>query len=228
MHPTVHLLIDMVNPLDFEGAEDLQPHALAAARRIAVFKQRLDAAGIPTVYVNDNFGHWELGFRELMESLRSSHAPGAQLLDFIAPNADDHFILKPKHSGFYATSLEVLLALWGARRLILTGVAGNICVMFTANDAHMRGFRLIVPADCTASESEALNEWALFQMRQVMRADTRPADRVSLRDSRTSEQHQDEDHEQHRPERAAGRIAPFTAVRPGRDRTDQSENQNDQ
>lgn len=174
-HPTAHLLIDMVNPFDFAGAEKLFPHALVAAPAIASFKRRLRAEGVPTVYVNDNFGRWELGFRELVELYRSSESPAAAILEHLAPEPGDHFILKPKHSGFYATSLEVLLAGWGTRRLILSGIAGNICVMFTANDAHMRDFTLAVPSDCIASEDESSNEWALRQMHCVMHADVRPS-----------------------------------------------------
>ena len=73
--------------------------------------------------------------------------------------------------------------------------------MFTANDAHMRDFRLVVPADCVASEDEAANTWALRQMRRVMRADTRPSDRVPLRASNgrrasgAPEQDEDQDNE---------------------------------
>lgn len=178
-HATVHLLIDMVNPFDFEGAKELFPHALEAARHIAAFKRRLRDAGVPTVYVNDNFDHWELGFRELVELYRT-RPPSAALLEHIAPVAGDHFILKPKHSAFYATSLEVLLARWKTRRLILTGIAGNICVMFTAHDAHMREFELIVPADCVASEREADNAAALDQMHRYMHTDIRPSDRIDL------------------------------------------------
>ena len=144
-HPTAHLLIDMVNPFDFPGADRLFPPALEAARHIAALKRRLHDAGVPTVYVNDNFGRWELSFRDLVELYRSGESPAAALLEVIGPERGDHFILKPKHSGFYATSLEVLLARWGTRRLILTGIAGNICVMFTADDAHMRDYSLVVP-----------------------------------------------------------------------------------
>jgi nicotinamidase-related amidase len=179
-HPTAHLLVDMVNPMDFPGAEKLLPQARVAAERIAHLKKSLRGADIPTVYVNDNFGRWDLGFRELVEFYRSAAPPGASLLDYIAPEPDDHFILKPKHSGFYATSLEVLLGLWHTRRLILTGVAGNICVMYTAIDAHMRDFELVVPSDCTASEDDASNAWALEQMRRVMDADVRSSDSLDL------------------------------------------------
>jgi nicotinamidase-related amidase len=169
---TVHLLIDMVNPLDFRGSDLLAPRALRAAEHIAAFKRRLREAGVPTVYVNDNFGQWQVSFRELVEQYRRQPFP-AQLLQHIAPEAGDHFILKPMHSGFYGTSLDVLLGVWNVRRLILTGVAGNICVLFTANDAHMRRYDLIVPADCVASESDHDNTWALDQMDRVLGANTR-------------------------------------------------------
>jgi len=184
--PTAHLLIDMVNPFDFPGAEQLFPRALAVARHIAALKERLHAAGIPTVYVNDNFGRWELGFRDLIEHVRANYSAPARLLELIAPGADDHFILKPKHSAFYATSLEVLLAQWDTRRLILTGVASNICVMFTAHDAHMRGFELAVPADCVAAEDDATDAWSLQQMRRVMRADIRPSPQLLEGDALSS------------------------------------------
>lgn len=181
-HEIAHLLIDIVNPFDFDGAEDLFPHALAAAQRIDALKRHLGAAGVPTVYVNDNFGHWELGFRDLVELFRTTRPQSAALLEHVAPVEGDHFILKPKHSGFYATSLEVLLSRWRTGRLILTGIAGNICVLFTANDAHMRDYRLVVPTDCIASEDEADNEWALRQMQRVMNADVRPSAEILTAD----------------------------------------------
>lgn len=181
----VHLIIDMVNPLDFDGAEQLRPAALAAAPRIAALKARARAAGAATVYVNDNFDHWELSFRDLIERVRQAGGAGAALLEHLAPDPDDHFVLKPKHSGFYATSLKVLLGRWRTERLILSGIAGNICVLFTcvlftANDAHMRDLALMVGSDCIASETAAANDWALEQMRSVMKAAIGPSEELDV------------------------------------------------
>jgi nicotinamidase-related amidase len=103
---------------------------------------------------------------------------GKPIVDLLAPAADDYFVLKPKHSGFYSTALEVLLAYLGARTLILTGMAGNICVLLTASDAYMRDFRLIVPSDCVASETAAANRQALSMMQTVLRADIMPSTHV--------------------------------------------------
>src|SRR6185295_6879342 len=90
----------------------------------------------------------------------------------LVPDADDYFVLKPKHSGFYSTTLSLLLTHLGAKNLILTGIAGNNCVLFTANDAYMRDFKLFIPADCVVSNTEEENQHALKQMENVLKADT--------------------------------------------------------
>ena len=178
---TALLMIDVVNPLDFEGAEALRPHALAAGERIAALKHRAHLAGIPVIYVNDNYGRWHLGFRELVEQLRAEGVPGVPLIESVMPDdRTEHFVLKPMHSGFYCTSLDVLLAMKKVHRLILTGIAGNICVLFTANDAHMRGYDIVVPQDCVASETVEDNAYALRQMKRVLGADVRRSPEVTF------------------------------------------------
>ena len=168
--PVALLVIDMINAFEFDGAEKVFPRALEAAKAIAALKARAADAGVPVIYVNDNFGKWRSDFRTLLEHcLKSSGRPIAELL---RPHDDDYFVLKPRHSGFHSTTLEVLLAYLGANTLVLTGVAANNCVLFTAHDAYMREFRLLVPRDCVASESEADNRYALEHMAKVLKADT--------------------------------------------------------
>lgn len=176
------LLIDVVNSLDFPGGEALARGTEALAPRLAALKRRARAAGIPVVYVNDNFGAWHLAFRDLVEDVKRRSAPGRALLEAVPPElGQDYFVLKPMHSGFFCTSLEALLRRLAARTLILAGLAGDICVLHTAADAHMRGFGLFVPADCIASEREAGQRYALEHMRRVLDADVRPAHALRLR-----------------------------------------------
>ena len=175
------LLIDVVNPMDFPGADALMPHAVRAAEAIVALKHRAHVAGVPVIYVNDNYGRWHVGFNELIEEFRREGVPGVPLIDSVLPDLQrDVFVLKPMHSGFYCTSLDALLASLGVKRLILTGIAGNICVFFTANDAHMRGYDVLVPSDCVASETREDNDYALGQMRKVLGADTRPSPHLPL------------------------------------------------
>jgi nicotinamidase-related amidase len=167
------LVIDMINAFDFEGAQAMLPRALQAARAISALKQRARRAGVPVVYVNDNFGKWRSDFREVLE--HCLRAPGREIAALLRPDRDDYFVLKPKHSGFQYTTLDVLLAHLGCETLVLTGVAGNFCVLFTAHDAYMRDFHLAVPRDCIASASEADDRYALEHMAEVTKADTRPS-----------------------------------------------------
>jgi len=176
-----------VNPLDFPGGDELLAHARPAARRIAALRRRAAAAGLPAIYVNDNFDCWHLGFRDLVERVRGGAGPGRVLLDELAPDPRrDYFVLKPMHSAFFHTAFEVLLQRLAVQRLVLTGFAGDICVLFTAADAHMRGFELAVPRDCVASQRAEDNRRALDQMERLLKADTRPSAQLELEEAACS------------------------------------------
>lgn len=174
------LLIDVINDLEWEGGEKMLEHALPMADRLAELAQRARAAGVPVVYVNDNYGKWQSDFRRLVEHCLGENVRGRPVVERLKPAEQDYFVLKPKHSGFYSTTLDTLLDYVGARTLILTGMAGNVCVLFTASDAFMRDFHVIVPPDCIASQDPALNESALEQMRTVLHVDTIPAAELDL------------------------------------------------
>lgn len=178
--PVALLLIDVINGLDFPGNEEIVARAVPMARRIADLKRRARARGIPAIYVNDNFGRWRSDRAALLGHYLHADQPGHRMVALLQPDPDDYFVLKPKHSAFFSTVLDTLLVYLGARTLILTGVAGNICVFFSANDAYMRDFGLVVPEDCIASNTAAENDHALAQMRQILRADTTPAAALDL------------------------------------------------
>jgi nicotinamidase-related amidase len=175
------LIIDMINAFDFEGAQAMLARALAAAGAIAGLRRRARAAGAPVVYVNDNFGRWRSDFRSILNHVARDDCPGKPIAELLRPEPDDYFVLKPKHSGFQFTTLDVLLAHLGAQTLILTGVAANFCVLFTAHDAYMRDYRLIVPRDCVASQTEADDRYALAHMAGVTKADTRASPELDLK-----------------------------------------------
>jgi nicotinamidase-related amidase len=169
--PVALLLIDVINDMEFEGAEALVAQAVPMAHRIAELKRRAKAAGIPAIYVNDNFGRWQSDFRRVVEHCLHDGVRGEEVARILEPEDDDYFVLKPKHSAFYATTLDTLLTYLGASTVILTGIAGNICILFSANDAYMRDLNVVVPADCVASNTPGDNDHALEQMRVVLKAD---------------------------------------------------------
>ena len=178
--PVALLLIDVINAFDFPEGEQLLKFALPMAHRIAELKSRLKAAGVPAIYINDNFGRWRSDFKAYVDHCLQKDVLGRPIVELLKPESDDYFVLKPKHSGFYSTTLDTLLEYLGVETVIITGVAANICVLFTANDAYMRDYRLLVPADCVASNTKQRNEYALEQIESILKADVRPSTELSI------------------------------------------------
>jgi nicotinamidase-related amidase len=174
------LLIDVINDFEFENGAELLRLALPVGKQIAKLKAEAKRAGVPIIYVNDNFGKWRSDLNKTVTHCLEDDVRGEPFVKLLLPDEDDYFVLKPKHSGFYCTSLELLLEHVGARSLILAGIAGNNCVLFTANDAYMRDFKLFVPADCSVSQTQEENEYALKQMEKVLKADIRRAGDLNL------------------------------------------------
>ena len=172
--PVALLLIDVINDLDFPGSEQLLPQARAMAESLHALCEQARRHKVPLIYVNDNFGRWRADFNTLVEHCLHDGVPGEQLVSRLKPQEDDYFVLKPKHSGFYSTGLDLLLGALGAKTVVITGLATNICVLFTANDAYMRNLQVVVPRDCCAANKPAEHESALELMQTVLKADVRP------------------------------------------------------
>ncbi len=179
--PCALLLIDVINDLEFDGGEKLFPRALPMAKRLASLVKRARAANVPVIYVNDNFGRWRSDFHAQVRHCLEDNVRGEPIVSILRPRDDDYFVLKPKHSAFFSTALETLLQALETETLVLTGLAGDNCVLFTAHDAYMRDYRLVVPSDCIASESPTSNAWALRHMARFLKVDTSVASKVDFK-----------------------------------------------
>jgi nicotinamidase-related amidase len=178
---TAVLVLDMISDFDFEDGDKLYPHALRVAERLAELKSRAMEAGVPVIFVNDNFGKWNEDFGAYVDSVRDASKKGRKIIELIGPHDGEYHILKPQRSAFYATPLGVLLLSLNVSNLILTGVTTDICVLFTAHDAYMRGFHVHVPSDCTAAVEESYHKFALEFLERVTDADTRPSTEITFR-----------------------------------------------
>ena len=155
------LLVDVINHFEFPDGKELLRQALAIAPALARLKKRARKAGIPTIYVNDNFGQWRSDTKKLLQYCLRPDAPGLHFVEQLQPDDEDYFILKPMHSAFYQTPLDLLLRELGASSLILTGLTTNSCILCTAHDADMRHLKVMVPADCCATRSAREHRQAL-------------------------------------------------------------------
>lgn len=168
---SVLLLVDFINPLQFPGADSIAPAALQAAHCTARLKQVLAQQGVPAVYANDNYGTWRSQFSDVLDYCRGLPGEAGEMARLLAPAEGDLSILKPRHSGFYATPLELLLTQMHAHELIVVGLSADMCVQLTAMDAYLRGFSVWAPADCTAAETPERKREALAYIERVFKAE---------------------------------------------------------
>ena len=130
--------------------------------------------------MNDNYGRWNEDFHTYTANVRKNSDKGRRIFELLEPEEDDMFVLKPQRSGFYATPLGVLLLSMGTSRVVITGVPTDICVLFTAHDAYMRGFSVCVPADCTAAVNRSYHRRALRFLERIADVETSESPRVKF------------------------------------------------
>jgi len=178
--PVALILIDVINDMEFGAGEALLKNALPAARALAKLKRRAKDAGVPVIYVNDNFGKWRSDFRQQLGHVLEDGVRGEPIAKLLRPDEQDYFVLKAKHSGFYHTQLDLLIDYLEVRTVVLAGFATDMCVLFTASDAYLRDLEIIVPPDCSASETTENHQGALHHMSRVLHVKSIPSTEIDL------------------------------------------------
>jgi isochorismate hydrolase len=172
------LILDMLSDFDFPEGRAVVKAARRIAKRIAALKSRATRAHVPVIYVNDNLGQWRSDIQSILARCMAKTARGRDVVCQLAPSNENLVLLKPRHSGFYATPLTSLLEECGASELVLTGISAHQCVLFTANDAYLREFDLIIPRDAIAASRNADTALALRYFDTVLGARIPLASRV--------------------------------------------------
>jgi len=167
---TVLLILDMLSRFDFPDGLATARAATKIAPRIAKLRERARQARITVIFANDNPGRWRSNSAELLRAVGAADSRGRRVIEMLRPEESDYLVLKPRHSAFYATPLDVILESIGAKTLVLTGVSSHQCVLFTANDAHVRSFELVVPSDCIGAPAAAQTRLALSYLRKALSA----------------------------------------------------------
>jgi len=155
------LIVDMISRFDFPDGARLARAALPVAGRIAALRARFHRRGWPVLFANDNFADWQTDFEGLWRLCADPAQRGARIAELLAPQPQDYYVLKPKHSAFLDSALQVLLAQLRVTRLVVTGVATDACLLATAIDARMRDFQVQVPPSCCATFGAARQQRAL-------------------------------------------------------------------
>jgi nicotinamidase-related amidase len=174
------LALDLINDFSFPDGPAVRRALATRIQPISELLGRARKAGIPVIYANDNLGAWRSDAPALIAHCTAPGRAGADIVKALSPAPWDYIVLKPRHSAFFGTPLEVLLDDERIDTLIISGTSAESCVWITACDAHTRGFDLVIPADTLAGASAAALRRTLTSLKQVLRARV-PSEARSLR-----------------------------------------------
>jgi nicotinamidase-related amidase len=177
--PSALVVVDMISPYDFPDADAVAEHAPDAVANIRRLLDRCRDEGVHVIYVNDNYGDWNSSSEELFDAPMRGRHP--ELVEPLRPREGEAFVIKARHSIFYSTPLEYLLATQGLGRVVLTGQVTEQCILYSALDAYVRNFRLAVVRDAVAHIDDDLAEAALRMMERNMSADIEVTGSADLR-----------------------------------------------
>lgn len=166
------LFIDFINDFRFDGGEKLRTHTEKILPNVMKLRHFAEQHQLPIIYINDHYRLWQSDPAVIINHCTNKY--NEQLIRQIKPKENDYFLIKPQHSAFFQTPLQALLQGLGKTHLIIAGIAGDICVLFTAKDAYMYQYSMHIPKNCVASEKSEGNDYALYLMNSVMKANIDP------------------------------------------------------
>lgn len=159
---TALLILDMVSEFRYPDGKRIVRSARKVAPNIARLRERAHSADIPVIYVNDTAGKWESDPKAYIHRCVKPSSRGREIAELLAPSPEDYFMFKPRHSAFFGTPLDTLLKRLRIKRLVATGLTSHQCVLFTAMDAHVREYELVIPSDCIAAGAADDTKHALY------------------------------------------------------------------
>jgi nicotinamidase-related amidase len=170
MSDTAVLVVDMLNSYQHADAEHLIPNVEKIIDPLAdLIRRARESDDVDLVYVNDNYGDFTAQFADIVRSACEGKRP--DLVEPIRPTEKSRQLTKVRHSAFYASPVAYLLRRLGTERLILTGQVTEQCILYSALDAYVRHFQVVVPTDAVAGIDDELCSAALKMMERNMDAE---------------------------------------------------------
>jgi len=170
MSDTAVLVVDVLNTYEHPDAEVLVPNVEKIIEPLAdLVRSARESDDVDLVYVNDNYGDFTAQFSDIVRAALDGARP--DLVKPIAPEEGSRLLTKVRHSAFYSTPLAYLLSRLDAKRVILTGQVTEQCILYSALDAYVRHFPVVIPRDAVAHIDAELGAAALKMMECNMSAE---------------------------------------------------------
>lgn len=169
MADTALLVVDMLNAYRHPDADVLSDNVAGIVEPLSELIGRARGRDdVELIYVNDNYGDFTAEPSDIVRSALDGARP--ELVRPIAPEKGARVLTKVRHSVFYATALDYLLGRLEVQRVILVGQVTEQCILYSALDAYVRHFSVVVPPDAVAHIDADLGKAALRMMETNMSA----------------------------------------------------------
>jgi nicotinamidase-related amidase len=175
------LIIDVINKLDFPDASDFRSSFSKMSQALPKLIKRSRKFDVPVIYVNDNFGKWRSNFKTQIAECLGEECSVREEIRRLVPGPDDYYVLKPQHSAFFATPLSLLLESLKVEYLIIAGISAESCILFTATDAYVRKFKIVLADDCIVSQTPAKKNASLKLMKESLKAQIVESPKINFR-----------------------------------------------
>ena len=175
--------------LNFWGENS--PMIQQVVENIARLRRYCKAQGVPVFYTaqpNEQSDADRALLNDMWGPGLNKHPDQQKVVAALAPDADDHVLVKWRYSAFHRSPLEETLHEMGRDQLIICGVYAHIGCLTTATDAFMRNIKPFMVADALADFTREEHMMALTYTagrsgRVVMTRDLMPLplDKAELR-----------------------------------------------
>ena len=129
--------------------------------------------GVPVVFIQEVHKPSLVDIGRELDGAEGPHAiegePSTELADGLDPRPEEFLIRKRRYSAFFATELDLVLRSYGTRTVLLVGGLTDVCIHYTAVDAHQHDYFVRVATDAVGGSSERAHDAALEAIRYLQR-----------------------------------------------------------
>lgn len=161
------------------------PHMGGAAERRPRVRRTIDlarAAGVPVVWIQEVHKRSLVDIGRELDGSEGPHCiegdDGTEIAAWLDPQPEEFLIRKRRYSAFFGTELEIILKAYKADTVLLVGGLTDVCIHYTAVDAHQHDYHVRVLTDCVGGSSQDAHNAALQAVEYLQRDALVTADEV--------------------------------------------------
>lgn len=182
---TVLVVVDMQNDFAAKGGVFAGERPMSIVDNVKTVVEKARQAKVPIIYTQD---YHKLSDWEFRVTGRKPHAIagtwGAEILECIKPREIDYVVKKSSFSVWFSCGeeMETILSkdLRCVTNAVVVGLISDVCVYSTADGLGLRGYKLILPMDCTNTRTDYGRDLLFNQMSMLYGAQLTDSEKLQF------------------------------------------------